>query len=276
MLWHTENFTAKARAVSTPWHNTCTQHHPSTAQAAAVIPLSSFGLWDVGTRIHSVQFHCVLGQQVLVHNCQHGFLSWWQRAGGPQPTAFFITTTHATTHRNHKTDQLHLWVSYTHSAVFPKDFYCKALRETAALRVTGPGPGSQRSPWTTGICQGLGEPAWWPGSGDPTWRQQHQSSHCPSAMATPVTHRCVLRIQTHPSGSSSLPSRQEQLANIYPALALATNQAWSCQEKGLPGAHPALNSAPTCCWLGSRHCEQRRDGAVGKELCKAEPSGAQH
>ena len=53
----------------------------------------------------------------------------------------------------------------------------------------------------------------------------------------------LFRIQTQPSGSSSLPSQQEHLANISPALAVATNQAWSCQEKGLPGAHPALNSA---------------------------------
>lgn len=49
---HTEHFTANERAMSTPWHNTCTRHHP--AQAAAVFPFSRFGLWDASARIDSL------------------------------------------------------------------------------------------------------------------------------------------------------------------------------------------------------------------------------
>lgn len=92
------------------------------------------------------QFHYVLGQQVLLDRWQCRFLCWWQRAGAPQPTVLSIATTGVTTHRYRTTDQLQLRIVYTRLAIFPKDFYCKALRETAAPRVTGPGPGSQHSP----------------------------------------------------------------------------------------------------------------------------------
>ena len=44
---------------------------------------------------------------------------------------------------------------------------------------------------------------------------------------------------------SSLPSTWEHLANIYRVPAVATNQARSCQEKGLPGAHTSSKLNPS-------------------------------
>lgn len=41
---HTEHFTAKERAMSTPWHNTCTHHHPTTG-SCSIPPLQ---IWALG------------------------------------------------------------------------------------------------------------------------------------------------------------------------------------------------------------------------------------
>lgn len=82
MPLHTEHFTAKERAMSTPWHNICTHHHPTTG-SCSIPPLR---VWALGCdyqdsqpgKEEDWQFHHVLGQQVLQDSWQNGFLCWWQ------------------------------------------------------------------------------------------------------------------------------------------------------------------------------------------------------
>ena len=76
---------------------------------------------------------------------------------------------------------------------------------------------------------------------------------------------------------SSLPSTQEHLANFYQVPAVATQQPWSCREKGLPGAHTSLNSTPACL-LPLQPALEAAQGRSGwqRQLLEAEPPGAHH